>query len=253
MTNFFGNVADAWSAVNNVLQGKFAERRCGHRCAFSFNTVFGFFGVLDIASEMGLEHQYEDFGQTLGRWGVGAGAYIVLPLLGPSTVREPLALPLDRRGDAGAATSTTAAPAGRHLTLQHRQHARQPAATRAACSTSIALDKYSFMRDAYLQRRRSLVFDGDPPEPPRRTMRRPALRRARRRHDPRPRPGPALPTAASPGGLRAGEMSRPPFAARCEPTAARRVTVRPELATGPERGASRGSKRGHEPERLKRC
>ena len=131
----------------------------------STNTLFGLFGILDVASEMGLEHHYEDFGQTLGRYGVGAGAYVVLPILGPSTVRDTAALPLDRLASPPA------------LLRRHR-HADRP---HACCRSStpapsllgatrviddISLDKYTFIRDAYLQRRRSLVFDGDVPETP---------------------------------------------------------------------------------------
>ena len=93
--NFFANAADAWSAVNNVLQGK-PEPAFTDVVRFTTNTVFGFFGILDIASEFGLEHHYEDFGQTLGRWGFGAGAYVVWPVLGPSSVRDSIALPADR-------------------------------------------------------------------------------------------------------------------------------------------------------------
>ena len=95
VSNFFGNMADGWSAINNVLQGKF-EPALRDTVRFTFNSVFGVLGVIDIAGEMGLEHQYEDFGQTLGRWGFGAGAYVVWPLLGPSSVRDSVALPLDR-------------------------------------------------------------------------------------------------------------------------------------------------------------
>src|SRR5439155_26079376 len=93
--NFFSNFADAWSAVNNMLQGKF-DAGFQDVVRVGTNTVFGLFGVLDVASEMGLDHHYEDFGQTLGRWGLGAGAYVVLPLLGPSSVRDAAALPFDR-------------------------------------------------------------------------------------------------------------------------------------------------------------
>jgi phospholipid-binding lipoprotein MlaA len=163
VTNVFGNIADGWSAVNNVLQGKF-EPALRDTVRFSFNSVFGIFGVLDIAGEMGLEHQYEDFGQTLGRWGVGAGAYIVWPLLGPSTVRESLALPLDR-----AATPALLFNDGRTqvgITTLQIVNTRAELLNASRVLDEIALDKYSFMRDAYLARRRSLVYDGDPPEPP---------------------------------------------------------------------------------------
>ena len=161
--NFFANVADGWSAVNNVLQGK-GEPALGDVVRFTTNTVFGFLGVLDIASEFGLEHHHEDFGQTLGAWGFGAGAYVVLPLLGPSSVRDTLALSVDRFASPTAWTGNG--------TLQIEIAALQGVTTRARLLGAgqviddASLDKYTFMRDAYLQRRRSLVFDGNPPELP---------------------------------------------------------------------------------------
>jgi phospholipid-binding lipoprotein MlaA len=161
VTNVFGNVSDGWSAVNNVLQGKF-EPALRDTVRFSFNSVFGIFGVLDIAGEMGLEHQYEDFGQTLGRWGAGAGAYIVWPLLGPSTVRDSLALPLDRAATPALLFNDGGTQAG--VTTLQIVNTRAELLNASRVLDEIALDKYSFMRDAYLARRRSLVYDGDPPE-----------------------------------------------------------------------------------------
>jgi phospholipid-binding lipoprotein MlaA len=161
--NVFSNVADGWSAVNNVLQLK-PEPAMRDAVRFGTNTFLGFGGILDIATEMGIDHQYEDFGQTLGRWGVGAGAYIVWPVLGSSTVRESFALPLDRLAspalvfvDGGSKTAIT-------LLQMVNTRADLLAATRLL--DEIALDRYSFVRDAYLARRRSLVHDGDPPETP---------------------------------------------------------------------------------------
>jgi len=161
--NFFGNVLDAWSAINNMLQGKFTEgfddvTRVGT------NTLFGLFGVVDIASEMGLDHHYEDFGQTLGRWGVGAGAYLVLPVFGPSSLRDAAALPLDRAASPALLINNGSTQAG-IISLQIiNTRANLLGATRVI--DDISLDKYTFIRDAYLQRRRSLVFDGDVPETP---------------------------------------------------------------------------------------
>ncbi len=160
--NFFANAADAWSAVNNLLQGKL-NAGFEDLVRFGTNTVFGLGGVLDIASEFGLDHHYEDFGQTLGVWGVGQGAYIVWPLLGPSSVRESFAMPLDR--------AVTPALVIRSGAVRTEITALQIVNTRAGLLGAskvlddIALDKYTFVRDAYLQRRRSLVYDGD--EPPR--------------------------------------------------------------------------------------
>ncbi len=162
--NFFSNFADAWSAINNMLQGKFAigfedVTRVGT------NTLFGLFGILDVATEMGLDHHYEDFGQTLGRWGVGAGAYVVLPILGPSTrarrggaAARPLASPPALFDNNGARRSA--------FTLLQIINTRADLLGATRVIDDIALDKYTFIRDAYLQRRRSLVFDGDAPETP---------------------------------------------------------------------------------------
>jgi phospholipid-binding lipoprotein MlaA len=160
--NFFGNFADAWSAVNNFLQGK-GTAGVYDIVRVGTNTVFGLLGGLDVATEMGVEKTREDFGQTLGVWGMGTGAYIVWPLLGPSSVRDSIALPLDTAvtpavafNDGGARYSLTA------LQIINTR-ANLLGATRVL--DDIALDKYNFLRDAYLQRRRSLVFDGNDPPP----------------------------------------------------------------------------------------
>jgi phospholipid-binding lipoprotein MlaA len=163
VTNFFNNFSDAWSAINNMLQGKFA---LGFEDAtrVGANTLFGLGGILDVASEMGLEHHYEDFGQTLGRYGVGAGAYVVLPILGPSTVRDTAATPLDRLASPPALFDGTGTQIG--FTLLQIINTRSDLLGATRVIDDISLDKYTFIRDAYLQRRRSLVFDGDVPETP---------------------------------------------------------------------------------------
>ncbi len=161
--NFFGNAADAWSAVNNVLQGK-PEPAFDDVVRFTTNTVFGIFGILDIASEFGLEHHYEDFGQTLGHWGFGAGAYIVWPLIGPSTVRETIAMPLDRTASPALYISDGSYQFGVVGLQIINTRAKLLGASQVI--DDIALDKYTFIRDAYLQRRGSLVFDGDAPAVP---------------------------------------------------------------------------------------
>ena len=163
VSNFFANFADAWSAVNNMLQGKF-ELGFEDVTRVGTNTIFGLFGILDVASEMGLDHHYEDFGQTLGRYGVGAGAYVVLPVLGPSTVRDAAALPLDRLASPPALFGGTKTQIGFTVLQIINTRAALLGATRVI--DEISLDKYTFVRDAYLQRRRSLVFDGDVPETP---------------------------------------------------------------------------------------
>jgi phospholipid-binding lipoprotein MlaA len=161
--NFFANAADAWSAVNNVLQGK-PEPAFQDVVRVTTNSVFGLFGILDVASEFGLEHHYEDFGQTLGRWGFGAGAYVVWPLFGPSTVRDSIALPLDRSASPALVISDGSLQGG--ITLLQIINTRARLLGASSLLNDIALDKYTFLRDAYLQRRRSLIYDGDAPESP---------------------------------------------------------------------------------------
>ena len=160
--NFFGNLGDGWSAVNQLLQGKL-ENGLNMTLRVATNTVFGLAGVLDIATEAGLERRSEDFGQTLGRWGVGPGPYLVLPLLGPSTLRDTAALPLDFQ-----ATSLSLFTDNSHVrytaTALNVVHTRASLLSASRLLDEIALDRYSFLRDAYLARRRNLVYDGDPPE-----------------------------------------------------------------------------------------
>jgi phospholipid-binding lipoprotein MlaA len=163
ITNFFANFADAWSAINNMLQGKI-ELGFQDVTRVMTNSLFGLAGVFDVASEMGLDRHYEDFGQTLGRYGVGAGAYVVLPVLGPSTVRDAGALILDLRATPAILANGTKTSIGFGLLQLVNTRAGLLGATRVI--DEISLDKYTFIRDAYLQRRRSLVFDGDVPETP---------------------------------------------------------------------------------------
>ena len=162
--NFYANLADAWSAVNNLLQGKPA---IAGEVAFRFavNSSFGLAGVLDLASEMGIERHYEDFGQTLGVWGAEPGAYLVWPLIGPSTVRDSIALPLNYAASPMALFNVD-------LLGQFGIWALQLVNLRAGLLSAgrmldeIALDKYTFIRDAYLQQRRSLILDGEEPPTP---------------------------------------------------------------------------------------
>ncbi|MEO6030432.1 MAG: VacJ family lipoprotein [Burkholderiaceae bacterium] len=156
--NFFANAADAWSAINNVLQAK-PQPAFEDVVRFTTNTVFGFVGVLDIASEFGLERHNEDFGQTLGHWGMGPGAYVVWPLFGPSTVRDSLALPLDRAASPALVINDGGAQVG--ITTLQLINARANLLGATRVLDDIALDKYTFLRDAYLQRRGTLQFDGD--------------------------------------------------------------------------------------------
>ncbi len=161
--NVFGNVADAWSAINSVLQAKISNGM-EDLIRVTTNTLFGVGGLFDVASDLGIERHPEDFGQTLGRWGVGAGAYIVWPLIGPSTMRESIAMPLDLAASPAQLVDDGASYAA--ISVLQIINARSNLLGATQVIDDIALDKYTFVRDAYLQRRRSLVFDGDAPDLP---------------------------------------------------------------------------------------
>jgi phospholipid-binding lipoprotein MlaA len=161
VNNFFANLEDAWSVVNNLLQLKGAAAAESFM-RFNVNTFFGLAGVLDVASEMGMEKHPEDFGQTLGHWGIGPGPYVVLPLLGPSSVRDTVALPVDYKGD--LVTRVEDVPVRNSLAGLRIVDTRAKYLGLDKVMEQAALDKYSFTRDAYLQRRRSAVYDGNPPD-----------------------------------------------------------------------------------------
>lgn len=159
--NFFANLEDAWSFVNNALQFK-GQAAVESLVRFGVNTFIGLGGILDVASEMNIEKHTKDFGHTLGYWGVAPGPYLVLPLLGPSTVRDTVALPVDMKGDI---VSNIA-----HVPTRNTAKAVRAVDNRAGLlrvTTMLeeaALDKYTFTRDAFLQSRRSSIFDGNPPD-----------------------------------------------------------------------------------------
>lgn len=157
--NFFGNLGDAWTAVNNLLQGK-GEAGMSDITRFALNSTLGILGLFDIASEAGLQKHKEDFGQTLGTWGVSSGPYLMLPILGPSTVRDTVALPADFAGNIWSYKDP--------VYLRNIGTGVNLVDTRASLldATSMledaALDRYEFIRDGYLQRRESLIHpDGD--------------------------------------------------------------------------------------------
>lgn len=163
VSNFFSNLGDLWSFVNNVLQLK-AQAATESWTRLTVNTFFGLGGILDVASEMNIERHKEDFGQTLGRWGVPAGPYLVLPLLGPSTVRDTAALPVDMKGNLIADIDHV--PTRNTLTALKAVDARARLLRAVDLLEQAALDPYSFTRDAYLQKRRNDVYDGAPPAEP---------------------------------------------------------------------------------------
>ena len=162
--NFFGNFSDAWSAVNQLLQGKPADAGSMTLRVLT-NTTIGIGGLFDPATGMGLERKPEDLGLTLGHWGINPGPYLVLPLFGPSDIRDAVALPADTYVspallvapkywkevgvDAIGVIDTRAGLLGASQMLD-----------------DLAFDRYTFLRDAYVTRRRSLVYDGNPPDLP---------------------------------------------------------------------------------------
>ena len=157
VSNFFGNLGDAWNFVNSALQFK-VQDAAENFMRLNVNTFFGLGGILDIASELNIERHREDFGQTLGRWGVPAGPYLVLPLLGPSTLRDALVLPIERRGD--PLHLVDPAQTRNSLYVLRAVDGRSNLLRVGSLIEGAALDKYSFTRDAHLQRRRAAIREG---------------------------------------------------------------------------------------------
>ena len=158
VSNFFGNLSDVWSSANNLMQGKGGDGATDFM-RFAINSTFGIVGILDIASEAGLQKHNEDFGQTLGVWGVPSGPYLMLPLLGPSTLRDTAALPADMWADAW----TTVTPVStRNIGVGVRVIDQRASILEASSlMEDAALDRYEFIRDGYMQRRESRVRDGE--------------------------------------------------------------------------------------------
>lgn len=162
VNNFFGNLSDAWSFVNNVLQAK-PQAAVDSFMRVSVNTLIGLGGVLDWATPMGIERHREDFGKTLGRWGVATGPYLVLPVLGPSTVRDAAARVVDVKGDLVLQIDNV--PVRNSLYVLRAVDLRASLLRAGEVLDQAALDKYSFTRDAYLQRRGVVIeTNGDTEE-----------------------------------------------------------------------------------------
>ena len=154
VTNFFNNIGDVWSMINHALQfeivnaGKTAAR-------LGINTILGIGGLFDIATDAGIEPPKADLGQTLGKWGVPSGPYVVIPVLGPSSVRD----------GTGAVTATYFDPVNRVsdnatrnvLTVTRIVDIRSQLLNATDAVDEIALDRYSFIRDVYLKRRQNLI------------------------------------------------------------------------------------------------
>lgn len=152
--NFFNNIGDVRNLVNDLLQGK-PQHAGVDTSRLLFNTTFGLAGFIDVATRMGLQRNDEDFGQTLGYWGVGSGPYVMLPLLGPSTLRDaPSKIPDSYTG---------MYPYIDNVPVRNSIRAVDVVDTRADLLKSeklISGDKYTFIRNAYLQNREFKVKDG---------------------------------------------------------------------------------------------
>lgn len=160
VSNVFGNIGDVPASLNNFLQGKIKEGG-SDVCRVGVNTTVGVLGCFDIASKWGFEKHNEDFGQTLGRWGVPSGPYIVLPLFGPSTVRDGSALIVDAYLDPLRFVNDV--PVRNSVYGVRLVDKRAQALDTTNFIDNAALDPYVFVRDAYLTRRRSLILDGREP------------------------------------------------------------------------------------------
>jgi phospholipid-binding lipoprotein MlaA len=163
VANFFDNLRDLSTGANNLLQGKFREGT-SDLARFAANSVVGIGGLWDVATPMGLEKHDEDFGQTLGWWGVPPGPYFVIPLLGPSSLRDAPARWVDPSLAYNRRISDVALRNSIYVTDAVRTRAGLLKAERIV--DEAALDKYTFTRDAWLQRRRHHVYDGRPPRDP---------------------------------------------------------------------------------------
>ena len=159
--NVFDNLQDVWSIVNNALQLK-GQAALDSMARVGVNTIFGWGGIFDIASEMSIERHTKDFGHTLGYWGVAPGPYLVLPLLGPSTLRDAVALPIDMNGDIVA--NIAHIPTRNTAIVVRGVNDRERLLKVGTMLEQASLDKYSFYRDAHLQRRLNAIHDGNPPD-----------------------------------------------------------------------------------------
>ena len=163
IANFFENLYDIRNGLNNILQGKVTDG-LSDLGRFGFNSVVGIFGLWDVATPLGLEKHDEDFGQTLGVWGVPAGPFFMIPLLGPSTIRDAPARYIDPQYAYFRAVD--------QVWVRNVMYGLDVVRTRAGLLKAgkildeAALDPYSFLRDAYMQRRQNQVYDGKPPKEP---------------------------------------------------------------------------------------
>jgi phospholipid-binding lipoprotein MlaA len=162
ISNFFDNIGDLNVMVNNLLQFKI-ENAVSDFGRILWNSTVGIFGLIDVASHMGLQKHDEDFGQTLAVWGVPDGPYIVLPLLGPSNARDTVGLVGDIYVDPLFQIEEEGNVYWGAVILRFID-TRADLLSASRVLEQAAIDPYIFVRDAYLQHRRNLIYDGNPPQ-----------------------------------------------------------------------------------------
>ena len=160
VSNFFENLDDVVTAVNGLLQGKVAQSG-SDTLRVVVNSTIGIGGLFDVASSWGMDKHDEDFGQTLGTWGVGSGAYVMLPFFGPSTIRDGVGEVFDYPLDPFKYTD--------HVPTKNTVRGLDLLDKRTGLlefdgQLEEAIDEYAFVRDAFLQNREFKVYDGNPPE-----------------------------------------------------------------------------------------
>lgn len=168
VSNVFDNLKVPFSAINNLLQGK-GQAACEDLARFALNTVFGLGGCFDVATQAGIPNHKEDFGQTLGAWGVPSGPYLVLPFFGPSNVRDgiatmgqiPLKNPIDRNIISKDVHHVPSRNTALGLNLVNTRADLLPATD---AIEKMGVDEYAFIRDAAIRRRQNQVYDGNPPD-----------------------------------------------------------------------------------------
>ncbi len=160
--DFFGNIADVRNALNNTLQGKLADAGIDLG-RLLINSTVGIFGLFDVASELGLDKHDEDFGQTLAVWGWEDSSFLFWPLVGPRTVRDTGGLVVDIYTDPTWYTLNKSVATRNSLVALRFVDVRASLLPADKLVEEAALDKYAYVRDAYLQSRRSQIFDGRPP------------------------------------------------------------------------------------------
>ena len=158
--NLFGNLADLWIATNNFLQGKITEG-ASDVARVLVNSTVGIVGLIDVASPLGLEKHAEDFGQTLGKWGVGEGPYLFWPVFGPKNVRDTFGFAVDASVD--PINHIHHVPTRNTLTGVRAIDLRASLLPVDKVVEAAAFDKYNYTRNAYFQMRRNAVHDGHPP------------------------------------------------------------------------------------------